>query len=193
MRAARPDALVRRACALLVALLVGAAANGEDAAAVESRVETTAADELILAQEVHVEAPIADVWAAYTTSAGWMAWAAPVAEVDLRAGGTIRTHYEPDARIGDPGTNTLHILNYVPERVLTLQAELSERWPAVMQADAEHLMNVVLFDDLGAEGTRIRSYGVGYRADPAYDELMAFFVPANERLFEALKVHLEAP
>jgi len=28
----------------------------------------------------------------------------PVAFVDLRAGGTIRTHYDPNARIGDPQT-----------------------------------------------------------------------------------------
>ena len=82
---------------------------------------------------------------------------------------------------------------FVPERVLTLRAELSERWPDVMKADAAHLMNVILFDDLGPAGTRIRSYGVGYRADPAYDELMGFFIPANEALFAELKAHLETP
>ena len=177
--------------ATLIALLIGTAVHAEEPTAISSRVETTAANELILTQEVLVDASVAEVWEAYTTTEGWLAWVAPNAEVDLRAGGTIRTNYDPDARIGDPGTNTLHILNYVPERVLTLQAELSERWPDVMKEDGEHLMNVVLFDDLGAAGTRIRSYGVGYRADPAYDELMEFFIPANERLYAKLKAYLE--
>jgi uncharacterized protein YndB with AHSA1/START domain len=158
---------------------------------IESYVVKTDAHELILVQEVVVEAPIGEVWGAYTTSAGWMAWASPQAEVDLRAGGTIRTHYGPDAEIGDPGTNTLHIVNYVPERVLTLRAEISDRWPEVMKADEGKLMNVIVFDALGDAVTRIRSYGVGYRDLPAYDDLMEFFIPANEGLFQKLKEHLE--
>ncbi len=158
---------------------------------IESRVMKTEAHELILVQEVVVEAPIAKVWGAYTTGAGWMAWASPHAEVDLRAGGTIRTHYGSDAKIGDPGTNTLHIVNYVPERVLTLRAEVSDRWPDVMKEDEGNLMNVIVFDAMGESVTRIQSYGVGYRDLPAYDDLMKFFIPANEGLFQKLKAHLE--
>ena len=158
---------------------------------IESRVVTTEANELILVQKVVVEAPIGEVWRAYTTSAGWMAWAAPLAEVDLRAGGTIRTHYGPDAKIGDPGTNTLHIVNYVPERVLTLRAELSERWPDVMKEDEGKLMNVIVFEADGESVTRLESYGVGYRDLPAYHDLMKFFIPANEGLLQKLKDHLE--
>ncbi|HPF68912.1 MAG TPA: SRPBCC domain-containing protein [Flavobacteriales bacterium] len=145
----------------------------------------------ILLQELTVQAPVAHVWAAYTTGEGWMAWAAPRAEVDLRPGGLIRTHYGADAEIGDPGTNVLHIVNFVPERILTLQAEVTERWPDVMKADAEHLMNVIVFQPLGDEATLVQSYGVGYRDDPAYDDLLAFFIPANEGLLGKLKEYVE--
>ena len=112
-------------------------------------------------------------------------------EIDLRAGGTIRTHYGPDASVGDPGTNTLHILNYVPERLLTLQAEVEERWPEIMKEDAGNLMNVIVFEPLSENRSRILSYGVGYRDSEAYDELMEFFIPANEGLFQVLKDYLE--
>ena len=88
---------------------------------IQSRIIKTESEDLILVQEVVVEASVQRLWAAYTTEEGWRAWAAPAVEIDLRAGGTIRTHYGPEASVGDPGTNTLHILNYVPERVLTLQ------------------------------------------------------------------------
>ena len=172
-------------------ILDKAAAAAGDVTAIQSQMLKTAAGEMILAQEIVVEASLARVWEAYTTSAGWMAWAAPRAEVDLRAGGTIRTHYGAEASIGDPGTNTLHIVNYVPEKVLTLRAEISDRWPEVMKEDAGNLMNVILFDARGETETLIRSYGVGYRDLPAYDELMDFFIPANEGLFEKLKEHLE--
>ena len=158
---------------------------------IQSTVVPTVAGNLILIQEIHVRAPTSEVWAAYTTDEGWSAWASPVVEIDLRPGGTIRTNYDPNAQIGDEGTNTVHILNYVPERVLTLQAELDPRWPEVMKEDAENLMNVIVFESLGADQTRILSYGVGYRDTPEMSELMQFFIPANEGLFEALKAYVE--
>ncbi|QDU83772.1 hypothetical protein Pla163_08730 [Planctomycetes bacterium Pla163] len=169
------------------------AASDEPSAtdAIVSRIVRTAAEDLIVEQTVFVDAPVAQVWAAYTTEAGWQAWAAPVVEIDLRAGGTIRTNYAPGAAIGDPGTNTLHILNLVPERVLTLQAELDQNWPEVMQQDAGRLMNLVLFEALAPERTKITSYGLGYRDSPEYDALMSFFVPANEGLYAGLKQYLE--
>ncbi|MFT6042532.1 MAG: hypothetical protein ACI9C2_002715 [Gammaproteobacteria bacterium] len=149
------------------------------------------AGDLVLLQEVLVHAPVPQVWAAYTTNAGWQAWASPTVEIDLRVGGTIRTHYGPDAKVGDPGTNTIHILNYVPERLLTLQAEIAEFWPEIMKEDAQNLMNVIVFEDLAGEATRILSYGTGYRDSEEYAALMDFFIPANEGLFQVLKQQLE--
>ncbi len=186
--------MTRQVAILVLAIAAaapGIAAIGDDA--VRSEVVKTAAGDLILSQEVVVEAPVDRVWEAYTTSRGWMAWAAPLAEVDLRAGGTIRTHYGEDAKVGDPGTIVLHIVNYVPRQVLTLRAEASDRWPEVMKEDEGKLMNVIVFDALGETRTRVRSFGVGYRDLPAYDELMQFFIPANEGLLRKLKEHLEEP
>ncbi len=158
---------------------------------IQSRVIKAESGDLILAQEFVVEAAISDVWKAHVTEEGWMSWSAPLAEIDFRAGGTIRTHYGTNAKIGDPGTITLHIVNYVPERVLTLRAELSERWPDVMKEDEGNLMTVIVFDSLGEKRTRVSCYGVGYRDLPAYDKLMEFFIPANEGLFLKLKNQLE--
>lgn len=158
---------------------------------VSSRILTTAAGERILAQELRVDAPVEAVWEAYTTAAGWRRWAAPVAEVDLRVGGTIRTHYEPGAAIGDEGTNTLHIVNYVPLEVLTLRAEVGPNWPEILRQDADRLSNVILFDRLGERRTRVRSYGIGYRDAPELEELLRFFQSANEGLLERLREVLE--
>lgn len=156
-----------------------------------SEVIKTEAEELILFQKVNVKAAIKDVWKAYTTNEGWRSWASPHVEIDLKIGGTIQTHYDTNSKIGDPGTNTLHIVNYVPERLLTLKAELSERWPEVMKKDEGKLMNVIVFQELRDNNTLILSYGVGYRDLPAYHDLMKFFIPANEGLFKKLKDYLE--
>jgi len=159
--------------------------------AIQSRLIKTDSEDLVLLQEVIVEASVEKVWAAYTTEDGWRAWASPAVEIDLRAGGMIRTHYGAGARVGDPGTNTLHIVNYVPERLLTLRAEVEERWPEVMKQDSVNLMNVIVFESMGENRTRILSYGVGYKDTEAYAQLMEFFIPANEGLFQVLKDHLE--
>ena len=111
-------------------------------------------------------------------------------EISARAG-TIRTHYGSDATVGDAGTITLHIVNYVPEKVITLQAEISDRWPDVMKEDAGNLMNVIVFESRNETETRVRSFGVGYRDLPEYDEMMDFFIPANEGLLLKLKTYLE--
>jgi uncharacterized protein YndB with AHSA1/START domain len=157
---------------------------------ITSEVRRTESGERILVQEVLVEAPVSAVWAAYTTAEGWTAWAAPKAEVDLRVGGTIRTAYG-DVEVGEDGTNTLHILNYVPEVLLTLRADVGENWPDVLKQDADKLSNVILFDAVSEERTRIRSFGIGYGDSPEYESLMQFFISANEGLFAELKDYLE--
>jgi uncharacterized protein YndB with AHSA1/START domain len=154
-----------------------------------SEVSKTDANELVLIQEVSFEAPIEDVWKAYTTAEGWTAWASPKAEVDLRVGGTILTAYQGE--IGGSNTNTLHIVNYVPERILTLRAELSRNWPEIMQEDAERLSNVILFDEIAEGVTRIQSYGIGYSDAPEYEQLLSFFIKANEGLYQNLRAYLE--
>ena len=157
---------------------------------IRSEVLRTAVGERVLVQEVWVEAPRAAVWEAYTTDDGWTAWASPRAAVDLRVGGTIRTAYG-ELELDDEGANTLHILNYVPQELLTLRADLSENWPEVLQEDAERLSNVILFEAVSDEWTRIRSFGIGYGDAPEYEQLMQFFIAGNEALFEDLKRFLE--
>lgn len=64
-------------------------------------------------------------------------------------------------------------------------------WPDVMKQDDGKLMNVIVFEPLGEKRTRLLLYGVGYRDLPAYEDLMNFFIPANESLFRKLKDYLE--
>lgn len=50
----------------------------DDSAEIISRVNSTAAGELILTQEVVVHASLEDVWNAYTTESGWAKWSTPL-------------------------------------------------------------------------------------------------------------------
>src|SRR5687767_1694943 len=59
---------------------------------------TPAAPDRSIVNELIVDAPVADVWAKFTTKEGCASWMAPRAEVDFRVGGTIRTNYDVNAK-----------------------------------------------------------------------------------------------
>ncbi|MCM8557752.1 SRPBCC domain-containing protein [Sphingomicrobium sediminis] len=152
-------------------------------------------DQLTLRQEVVLDTDLDTAWSMFTTGEGAATWMAPVAEVDLRPGGAIRTNYDPAAAIGDPGTTELRIVNFAPKRILTLQADLSEveaDWLTdAIRAEADSFYNVITFDALGPGRTRIVSWGTGYRDDPDYRTMLGFFVRANRWTFEQLAAAVE--
>lgn len=164
-----------------------AAANlGHAVPEITYAVQATAEGQLVVVETVTVRAPIERVWDAYTTPDGYASWAAVAADVDLRPGGTIRTTYREDGDLTGDDVNTLHIVNYVPMRLLTLQADVSANWPEVLKRDAANLYNVILFDSVNPTTTRITSYGLGYTDSPELRQMMAFFEQANRRLYEKL-------
>ena len=158
---------------------------------VTSLVDSTYQNELVLIQEFIVEAPVNSVWDAYTTKEGWENWSVPIAEVDLRIGGTIKTNYNPNGRIGDSTTIVTNIVNYVPLRLITLQAELTDNFPEFMKKEAKNFYNVIYFDEVEPGRTHVKSFGIGYRNTPKYMNLMKFFIPANEKTLSKLIAYLE--
>ena len=167
------------------------AAEAQEPEAISSRVETTKTGDLILVEEVIVKAPVARVWKAYTTSEGWESWAATVAKVDFRVGGLIRTTYTPGGSVDGEEAIVQHVLNFVPEKLITLQAEVSDQWPEVLKEREKQMYNVILFNELDEQTTQIVSYGMGYKDTPELRELMSFFIMANKGLYQKLIAHLE--
>ncbi|MFK7736784.1 MAG: SRPBCC domain-containing protein, partial [Pirellulaceae bacterium] len=94
--------------------------NSADAASkkVQTKIEKGDNGDIFLEHEMVLNAPVSKVWAAYTSTEGWRAWVAPVANVDLKIGGLIKTNYRADGKLTDDDAITLHIVNYVPERIL---------------------------------------------------------------------------
>lgn len=156
-----------------------------------SKIDSTKTPELVLIQELTVKAPIDSVWNAYTTKKGWENWAVPLAEVDLRVGGFIKTNYNAQGKIGDSTTIVTHIINYVPKRLLTLQAEISDNFPEFMKEDSKDFFNIIYFDELENGDTNIKSFGIGYKNNPKYLSLMSYFIPANEKTLMNLISYLE--
>lgn len=166
-------------------------AQSSDKPRVTSRVDSTYNNELVLIQEFNVNVPIDAVWNTYATKEGWESAFVAKAEVDFKVNGTIRTSYDENATIGDNSTIVLHIINYVPKKLITLQAEISSNFPEFMKADEKDLFNVVYFEESGPQLTKVTSYGIGYKNNPKYLSLMNFFIEGNELSYNNLITFLE--
>ena len=135
---------------------------------ITSTIDSSHSDNIILKQSFEIDVPLDSVWTAYTTEKGWESWATAIADIDFKINGVIKTNYNKDGKIGDDGTITLHIVNYIPKRMLTLQAELTSNFPEFMKEDEKDLFNMILFEEINPTKTKVVSYGIGYKRNEKY-------------------------
>jgi len=156
-----------------------------------SVVDSSHTNNMILKQSFEVNVSLDSVWNAYTTKKGWESWATSIADIDFKVNGIIKTNYNKDGEIGDGSTITLHIINYIPKRMLTLQAEITKNFPEFMKEDEKDLFNMILFEEVNPTKTKVVSYGIGYKQNEKYMSLMKFFIQGNEQSYLNLISYLE--
>jgi uncharacterized protein YndB with AHSA1/START domain len=149
--------------------------------------------ERVLRLEVVVPSSTEIVWAAFSTVEGLQRWAAPVVALDLRAGGSLRAHYDEGAEIGSPGTIETTILNYLERELITFKVNLNDRFPEEVRAGDANLQELVQFVPLENGGTRLVSTMVGWGSGPEWEEAYNFFARGNEWTYRQLVNALEEP
>jgi hypothetical protein len=179
--------------ALVMGLVLGLAPlTSDEAGAPEVRDTSyvTSTGERVLRIETTVHASVNQVWECWTTSAGLQRWMAPVANIDLRIGGTISTNYSKDARVGDPGTILLKITNYLERELVTLKVTLNDSFPIKTRADDKDLQEIVQVKDMGNGRTKIVSSMVGWGSGKEWDDTYNFFAKGNVWTYRQLAKYL---
>jgi uncharacterized protein YndB with AHSA1/START domain len=125
-------------------------------------------------------------WKYFATEEGLRCWAAPVVRLDLRIGGSLQSNYTKNAAIGDPGTISLGIVNYVENEILTYQVKLNDEFSAQLRSEDGHLQEIIQLQRLGNGGTRLVSTMVGWGKGAEWDKAVAFFAKGNELSYKAL-------
>lgn len=157
-------------------------------AAAEPPKSTVKTDTLI--HEAIIDAPIADVWNAFTQAELIMQWMVPKAEIDLRIGGTLRTSYDPEGVIGDEHTIEQTFLAYEHEHMLAMKVtKCPINFP--FKEEAKHMWSVLYFDAITPYRTKLRLVGIGYGTGGNWDRMRAFFKKGNEWELQKLKKFLE--
>lgn len=141
-----------------------------------------------LVSEGVIEAPVAEVWAAFTTQKGLEAWMVPHAEIDLRVGGKMLTHYDPAGTLGDPNTIENTILSFEPNRMLSIKATKA---PASFpfKASLESMWSVLYFSEIEPSKTHIRCVGLGYGEDEESQKLRSHFEHGNAYTIRQLQAY----
>ncbi|MEO8098987.1 MAG: SRPBCC domain-containing protein [Acidobacteriota bacterium] len=137
-----------------------------------------------------VHAPLAEVWKIFSTSEGYKATGVALAEVDLRIGGTIRTRYSPNGKLGDEETIENVILAYEPQRMLAIRIQKPPR--GFPYKDAwKRTWTVITISDAGNGQTLVRAASMGFGDDEESQAMARFFQRGNQQTIEVLQKYMQ--
>src|SRR5579871_5890383 len=126
--------------------------------------------------EVVVPGKPAEVWQAFSTSAGLSTWLWKDCTVDLREGGGWIVHY-PGGKTGG-GT----IVSFQDGRQMTIHAMAPEQFP-----EERSVGTTAVFEFSAAEGgTRVTLTQTGWRAGKEWDDAYEYLSAGNAQLLDQL-------
>jgi hypothetical protein len=131
-------------------------------------------------------------WKYFATEDGLRCWAAPVIRLDLRIGGSLQSNYNRTAAIGDPGTISLGIINYVENEIMTYKVKLNDEFSPQLRSQDGNLQEIIQLQRLRNGGTHLVSTMVGWGQGAEWDKAVAFFAKGNEWSYKELAKCVES-
>jgi uncharacterized protein YndB with AHSA1/START domain len=143
------------------------------------------AEEQTQVTESIINAPVAEVWRLFTTSAGLQSWMAPHADIELKVGGLMRVNYEANASLDDDASVVREILSFEPERMLSFRAHRSANDAGYL---TEGMWWVIYFQPLEPGGmTNVRIVTLGLPDAAKWAEAKEFYRKDSADTLEQLQ------
>jgi uncharacterized protein YndB with AHSA1/START domain len=137
-------------------------------------------------REAVISGPADLVWSLLTTDAGLRSWLAPQADVDLRVGGLVRTHQDPEGRLGDDQTTVSRVIALKKGRGFTVRLEQAPKnYPLANYL--EGTWYDVVLESLPGGRTRIRCDGNGLATGWAAAMIRPAFNQGVDLVFDHLE------
>jgi len=131
--------------------------------------------ERAIRKEVIVDAPVSEVWQAWTTEDGAVAFFAPEAKVELAMGGRYEMLFNLSAPPGSQGGEGLRFLSYLPEEMLSFEWNAP---PEYANVRPRKTWVVVQLEALRSSGTRVRLTHLGWQEGQEWDQVFDYFEAA---------------
>jgi hypothetical protein len=167
-------------------ILLGHLSSGDINAQVTNSSYTTRYGEKVLQLSIIIPMDKKDAWNLFTTDEGLKKWIAPVAKIDMRTGGSIRTNYDPSKTFDDSTSIRLGIINYLGNGLITLKVNLNNSFPEQAKKEDQNLQEIIQFADAGKGRTKIISSMVGWGQGSYWEKTYHFFEKGNDWTFKEI-------
>ncbi|MCE9557346.1 MAG: SRPBCC domain-containing protein [Armatimonadetes bacterium] len=135
-----------------------------------------------------VDAPLKDVWNAYTTTEGIKSWMVAEGTIDLKIGGLMRTSYTPGSKLNGPDVIENKIICFDPERLVSLQTVRTPESFPFKKAIAGVWTNLY-FEAVGPKQTKVTCRTLGFDGSQESTSLRLFFNRGNQQELDELVKH----
>lgn len=142
--------------------------------------------EKVLQLSINVPLDKMAAWKLFTTEEGLKKWIAPVANIDMKVGGSIITNYDKTKTIEDSTSIKLDIINYIQHEILTLKVNLNNNFPPSTTKEDKNLQEVLQFISVGKGKTKIVSSMIGWGQGSDWDKVYSFFEKGNIWTYEEI-------
>lgn len=144
------------------------------------------AGERAIVKTARIDAPAAEVWAAWTTSAGLKSFLGIDSSIELRVGGKYEFYFGPPEAAPHRGSEGCTVLSYLPRRMLSFTWNAPPSFPSI-RALGPSTFVVVEFVGLGDQATEVRLHHLGWRDGAEWDQVHAYFDQAWGFVLAALQ------
>jgi len=150
--------------------------------------QASASNERTLHKEVLLDAPLDQVWAAWTTRDGIVSFFAPDANVEARVGGPFQIYMDPLGAPGMKGADDMRYMAIQPMRMLSFDWNAP---PSLPEARKQRTFVVLRFEPVGALQTRLTLTHVGWGDGGEWDKAFVYFDAAWNKILGNLKKRFE--
>jgi uncharacterized protein YndB with AHSA1/START domain len=175
--------MIKRFYLLIIPLY---AAFGNVNAQVTNSSYVTRYGEKVLQLSIIVPIDKKDAWKLFTTDEGLKKWIAPVATIDMKTGGYIKTNYDRNKSAEDSSSIQLGIINYLEYEMMTLKVDLNNSFPPDIKTGDKNLQEIIQFTDAGNGKTKLVSTMVGWGQGDNWNKAYDFFEKGNDWTFKEI-------
>jgi uncharacterized protein YndB with AHSA1/START domain len=126
----------------------------------------------VIRGEVTVDAPVSEVWAAWTTKQGIKSFFAPDCNIELRVDGPFEMFFLLDGEPGRRGGEGVRFLAIQPEKMLSFTWNAPPHLP---EARGQWTHVVLRFSEVEGNRTRLTLKHDGWGEGGEWDEAFAYF------------------
>ena len=140
----------------------------------------------VLRKEVTLDAPLADVWNAWTTSEGVTTFFGPAAQVEARLGGPFEIYFAPSAPEGLRGSEGCKVQSVVPMQLFAFEWNAPPTIPAIRNSGLHSLVQIRLYEE-GPNRTRVAMTHSGWGEGEDWDKTFNYFDAAWDAVLSNLR------